>query len=98
MLKDGKTNYFAIDNFVDEALVKSAYNNIDSVVNRYKKSSLFLPKLTQPLFYKLGDKERLSLMDKSCSIKESRKRIVELLESLKDDNLFFYDFRILGNH
>lgn len=85
MLKDGKTNYFAIDNFVDEALVKSAYNNIDSVVNRYKKSSLFLPKLTQPLFYKLGDKERLSLMDKSCSIKESRKRIVELLESLKDD-------------
>lgn len=85
MLKDGKTNYFAIDNFVDEALVKSAYNNIDSVVNRYKESSLFLPKLTQPLFYKLGDKERLSLMDKSSSIKESRKRIVELLESLKDD-------------
>jgi len=85
MLKDGKTNYFAIDNFVDEALVKSAYNNIDSVVNRYKESNLFLPKLTQPLFYKLGDKERLSLMDKSSSIKESRKRIVELLESLKDD-------------
>ncbi|WP_310592321.1 hypothetical protein [Bacteroides clarus] len=85
MLKDGKTNYFAIDNFIDEALVKSAYNNIDSVVNRYKESNLFLPKLTEPLFYKLGDKERLSLMDKSSSIKESRKRIVELLESLKDD-------------
>ena len=60
MLKDGKTNYFAIDNFIDEALVKSAYNNIDSVVNRYKESNLFLPKLPQPLFYKFGDKERLS--------------------------------------
>lgn len=85
MLKDGKTNYFAIDNSIDDALVKSAYNNIDSVVNRYRESSLFLPELTQPLFYKFGDKERLSLMDKNCSIKESRKRIVEILESLKDD-------------
>lgn len=85
MLKNSKTNHFAIDNYIDEALVKSAYNNIDSVVNRYRESSLFLPELTQPLFYKFGDKERLSLMDKNCSIKESRKRIVEILESLKDD-------------
>lgn len=85
MLKNGKTNYFAIDNFIDEALVKSAYNNIDSVVNRYKESSLFLPEQTSPLFYKFGDKERLRLMDKSSSIKENRKRIIEILESLKDD-------------
>ena len=85
MLKDGKTNYFVIDNFVDESLVKSAYNKINSVVNLYKESSLFLPELPQPLFYKFGDKERLSLMDKNCSIKENRKRIVGILESLKDD-------------
>lgn len=85
MLKNGKTNYFAIDNFIDEALVKSAYNNINSVMERYQKSSLFLPELTTPLFYKFGDKERLSLENKSCSIRENRKRIVEILESLKDD-------------
>lgn len=85
MLKDGKTNYFAIDNFVNEALVKSAYNNINLVVNRYNESNLFLPELAVPLFYKFGDKERLSLMDKNCSVRESRKRIVEILESLKDD-------------
>jgi hypothetical protein len=54
-------------------------------VNRYKESSLFLPEQTSPLFYKFGDKERLRLMDKSSSIKENRKRIIEILESLKDD-------------
>lgn len=54
-------------------------------MNRYKESSLFLPEQTSPLFYKFGDKERLRLMDKSSSIKENRKRIIEILESLKDD-------------
>lgn len=85
MLKEGKTNYFAIDNYVDEALLKSAYNNIDSVVEQYRNSSLFLPEEPTPFFYKLGDKERLRLENKSCSLKENRKQIVALLETLKDD-------------
>jgi len=84
-LRDDKTNYFAIDNYIDDALVKSAYNNINSVIELYKSSNLFIPEKQYSLFYKFGDKERLKLENKSSSIKEKRQQIVELLETLKDD-------------
>jgi hypothetical protein len=84
-LKDNKTNYFAIDNYVDDSLVKSGYNNINSVIELYKRSSLFIPEQEKSFFYKLGDKERLKLENNSSSIKEKRQQIVELLEIFKDE-------------
>lgn len=83
MLKGGRTDYFAIDNYVDEALIKSSYNNIDSLIALYGKTSHFKTKISDSLFYPLGDKERLTLENKNMSIKESRKKLVEILESLK---------------
>ena len=94
MLKNGKTDYFAIDNYIDEALVKSSYNNIDSLIARYKRSNHFKVVLHDSLFYPLGDKERLTLENKNTSIKESRKQIVSILESLKDDR----DSPIIQSH
>lgn len=94
MLKNGKTDYFAIDNYIDEALVKSSYNNIDSLIVRYKRSNHFKVVLHDSLFYPLGDKERLTLENKNTSIKESRKQIVSILESLKDDR----DSPIIQSH
>ena len=85
MLKNGKTNYFAIDNYIDEALVKSSYNNIHLLMARYERTNQFKVELSDSLFYPLGDKERLTLENKATSIKESRKHIVDILESLKDD-------------
>ena len=85
MLKNGKVNYFAIDNYINDALVKSTYNNINLLVDRYKQSNIFLPELLSGVFYKFGDKERLKLEDKNVSLRENRMQIVAILESLKDD-------------
>ena len=94
MLKNGRTDYFAIDNYIDEALVKSSYNNIDLLVTLYGKTSHFKIKISDSLFYPFGDKERLTLENKNMSIKESRKKLVEILESLKDD----MDSHIIQSH
>lgn len=85
MLKNGKTDYFAIDNYIDEALVKSSYNNIDLLMARYGSTRHFNTEISDSLFYPLGDKERLTLENKNIPIKESRKKLVEILESLKND-------------
>lgn len=94
MLKNGKTDYFAIDNYMDEALVKSSYNNINLLMARYERTSHFRAEISDSLFYPFGDKERLTLESKAASIKESRKQIVSILESLKDDK----DSPIIQSH
>ena len=74
-------NYFAIDNFVDEELLKGYYKNPESLYEAYKSCESFNP--TQAYFtYTLGDSERLKRTNKSISIKEKRKIIVEQLELL----------------
>lgn len=85
MLKNGKTNYFAIDNYIDDALVKSSYNNIEMLMACYGKTNHFNVELSVPLFYLLGDKERLTLENKATSLKENRKQIVAILDSLQGD-------------
>ena len=84
-MKDGEIDYFAQDNYRDEALVKSAYNNFDDLVKRYERSQQFYIIKGMPLYWKFGDKERLKLEKTSKYIKQFRKEIVEILESLKDD-------------
>ena len=79
MLKNGRTDYFAIDNYMDEALVKSSYNNMDSLMELYGKTNHFKAEISDSLFYPLGDKERLTLENKNIPIKESRKKLVEIL-------------------
>lgn len=74
-------NYFAIDNFVNEELLKGYYKNSESLYEAYRSCESFNP--TQTHFtYTLGDSERLKRTNKSISIKEKRKIIVEQLELL----------------
>lgn len=82
--KEGKKNYFAIDNYMDEALLKSSYNNKDGVISNYNSNELFEVTSFQSNF-PLGDYERLKRENKSISLKEKRKEIVRQLELLKGD-------------
>ena len=41
MLRNGKTDHFAIDNYIDEEMVKSSYNNIETLMERYAQSGMF---------------------------------------------------------
>ena len=82
--KEGKKNYFAIDNYIDEALLKSSYNNQDGVINNYQSNELLEVTSFQYCF-PLGDYERLKRESKASSLKEKRKEIVRQLELLDGD-------------
>lgn len=87
--KLGKVNYFMIDNYIDEALLKSIYNNQESVIYSYYDSQ-FIPEIIQTAnkkgyYYKVNDYDRLKIEQKYESIRELRREIVLQLEELKDD-------------
>lgn len=77
----GNKNYFAIDNYMDEELLKSSYNSPNALVKAYSQCHSFLMH-REDFNYKLGDCERLKRVNKSLSLKEKRKQIVEQLEML----------------
>lgn len=85
MMRNNEIDHFAIDNYIDEELVKSAYNNIDLLLERYKTSKSLNPHRGTALYYRFGDSDRLKLEKKSGKVKEARKEIVAILETLKND-------------
>lgn len=85
MLTDGEKDYFSIDNYIDEQLVKSSYNNIELLLERYYSTPQLTVEQVARLYYKYGSKEKLELVNSTLSIREIRKRIVEILETLKDE-------------
>lgn len=76
-----KKNYFAIDNYMDEELLKSCYHDDKTLSEAYSHCDSFIVH-TKTSFYKWGDCERLKVSNKSQSLKEKRKMIVEHLERL----------------
>lgn len=85
MMRDGLIDYFAIDNYTDEQMVKSAYNNIDLLISKYEATPTLTPKPATDLKYSFGDSDRLKLENKATTVKEARKQIVAILETLKND-------------
>lgn len=85
MLRYGKKDYFAIDNYIDDELVKSSYNNLDSLLTLYKQSGYFKILTVNKAMFRFGEHERLSLFGTVKCTKELRIKIVEILDNIKDD-------------
>lgn len=83
--KDGKENFFAIDNYVDEALLKSSYNAQEKLITSYRSNRLFDLDV-ESAYFPFGDFERLKKESKYASLKDKRKEIVRQLELLKGDD------------
>lgn len=83
--KDGKENFFAIDNYVDEALLKSSYNAQDKLIASYRSNRLFDLDV-ESAYFPFGDFERLKKESKYASLKDKRKEVVRQLELLKGDD------------
>ena len=83
--KDGKENFFAIDNYVDEALLKSSYNAQEKLIASYRSNRLFDLDVESAYFH-FGDFERLKKESKYASLKDKRKEVVRQLELLKGDD------------
>lgn len=79
--EDSSVNYFKMDNYIDEKMTKVYYSEPRNLYNAYIGSEHF--NVYHKHFpYKMGDYERLKIEDKSVSLKEKRKRIVEQLEMI----------------
>lgn len=83
--KDGKENFFAIDNYVDEALLKSSYNAQEKLIASYRSNRLFDLDV-ESAYFPFGDFERLKKESKYASLKDKRKEVVCQLELLKGDD------------
>ena len=80
--EDGQVNYFKIDNYIDEELTKVYYGDPKRLFKAYEQGEHFNVKFDNIKPFKAGDFERLRIEEKSISLKEKRKRIVEQLEML----------------
>lgn len=83
--KDGKENFFAIGNYVDEALLKSSYNAQEKLIASYRSNRLFDLDV-ESAYFPFGDFERLKKESKYTSLKDKRKEVVRQLELLKGDD------------
>ena len=83
--KDGKENFFAIDIYVDEALLKSSYNAQEKLIASYRSNRLFDLDV-ESAYFPFGDFERLKKESKYASLKDKRKEVVRQLELLKGDD------------
>lgn len=79
--RNGKENSFMVDNYIDEEIVKTFYHDDIELRTAYSKCGYFdVYHINRP--YRLGDYERLAILNQSASIKEKRKTIVMQLEQL----------------
>lgn len=83
--KEGRENFFAIDNYVDEALLKSSYNEKEELIASYRCNPLFDLDV-ESAYFPFGDFERLKKESKYASLKDKRKEVVRQLELLKGDD------------
>lgn len=80
--EDGQVNFFKIDNYIDEEMTKVYYGDPERLFKAYEQGEHFNVKFDNIKPFKAGDFERLRIEDKSISLKEKRRRIVEQLEML----------------
>jgi len=81
--KEGRKNYFALDNYIDEEIIKSYYKNQNLLLKAYESSNRFTVKHEKP-YFPLGDYERLQRERDNKSIKERNIETVRQLSLLME--------------
>ena len=79
--KDGHKNHFAIDNYVNEEMMKTYYRGSEYLLYAYQHTGAFIVQ-HRNFIYPIGDLERLQRECCGLSVKEKRKIIVNQLELL----------------
>ena len=83
--EDGKECYFLIDNYLENEIVKSYYNEPDRLISSYLACGYFNVKHKNHV-YSINDTERIKIKSKTKTTKEKRREIVKQLCSLDGDN------------
>jgi len=94
--RNGEKNYFAIDNYMDEEIIKSFYSNRHLLKEAYESTERF-NLIYENAWFPLGDKERLKRQRDTISLREKNIETVRQLEMLTDEN-GEYPSEILGQY
>ena len=79
-----KEDAFKIDNYIHEELVRVMYHDYTRLYQGYNECGYF-EVTTSNITYIYGDYDRLKITNNTLPIKDIRKRIVNQLETLKED-------------
>lgn len=80
---EGHKDYFVVDNYIDQELVKTSYKNIALLTARYAISRYFYIPLINKQYYPYGEQERLAIFESQKYKKQQRKEIVKALDAIK---------------
>ena len=79
-----RVNYFAVDNYIDEELVKTYYHDPDCLVKAYEEIGEYFTIDYQNKDFPWKDTERIIIESKTTSLKEKRKTMVEILDAISE--------------
>ena len=78
----GAKNYFAIDNYINEYLVKGLYQDYELIREAYMNSDMFIPKFKENI-QPYTEEDRLVVKRANYSVKQKRMKIVEILSKFE---------------
>lgn len=84
-IRNGVKDYFAIDNFIHQEIVKSCYHSQANLSDRYAMAGCFESCWDEKFYFQYGDAERLSMNQVGKSKRIIRKEIVAVLDKLCDE-------------
>ena len=78
----GAKNYFAIDNYINEYLVKGLYQDYELIREAYMNSDMFIPKFKEHI-HPYTEEDRLVVKRANYSVKQKRMKIVDILSKFE---------------
>lgn len=84
-IKNGQKDYFAIDNFIHQEIVRSCYHSQANLSDRYAAAGCFETCWTEKFYFQYNDSERLSLHQEGKSKRAIRMEIVAILDKLSNE-------------
>ncbi|NLI36927.1 MAG: hypothetical protein GX416_10505 [Bacteroidales bacterium] len=78
---DESKNYFVMDNWINDALIKASYHDPEHIIDLYYKSEMFRPTCTG-YEYPYEDFEHFKLQHSKMTLKKKRQKMVMLLSAL----------------
>ena len=84
-IRNGQKDYFAIDNYIHQEIVRSCYHSQANLSDRYAAAGCFETCWTEKFYFQYDDSERLSLHQEGKSKRRIRMEIVAILDKLSKE-------------
>lgn len=84
-IRNGQKDYFAIDNYIHQEIVRSCYHSQANLSGRYAAAGCFETCWTENFYFQYDDSDRLSLHQEGKSKRAIRMEIVAILDKLSNE-------------